>query len=74
MNAIPSLLEDDQTLENEMRDFPTDPIRQHNRMIAAFCDDLWDGWAKGTSGTPKMDRVLEIARQINSNREDCHHG
>jgi hypothetical protein len=48
-----------------MKPFPTDPMRQHNRMIAAFCDDLFDACTKGTKGTPRADRVAEISRQIN---------
>jgi hypothetical protein len=48
-----------------MRDFPTDPMRQHNRFVAAFCDDLFDMCMKGGTGTPRADRIMEISRQLN---------
>jgi hypothetical protein len=47
-----------------MKQFPTNPIHQHNRLIAAFCEDLFDIVALGTKGTPRADRVAEIARQV----------
>jgi hypothetical protein len=49
-----------------MKDFPTDPMRQHARFFAAFCDDLSDMCLNGGTGTPHADRVMEITRQINS--------
>jgi hypothetical protein len=52
-----------------MRDFPTDPMRQHDLLIAAICDDLLGRWVDGGSKTPNADRVMEISRQINSTRE-----
>jgi hypothetical protein len=53
-----------------MKDFPTDPIRQNNRLIAAFCDDLWDMCLNGGTGTPRADRICEISRQINEQPRD----
>lgn len=47
-----------------MKDWPTDPMRQHDRLIAAFCDDLFDMVVHNTSGTPRADRVCEINRQV----------
>ena len=52
-----------------MRDFPTDPMRQHDRFVSAFCADLWDQWVNGGTGTPNADRIMEISKQINSTRE-----
>jgi len=40
-------------------------MRQHNRLVAAFCDDLFDMCVNGGTGTPRADRVAEISRQIN---------
>lgn len=47
-----------------MKDFPEDPIRQHNKLVAAFCDDLFDMCMNGGTGTPRANRVAEISRQI----------
>ena len=44
-----------------MRDWPTDPMRQHNRFIAAFCDDLFFGEREMV----RAKRVAEINRQVN---------
>jgi hypothetical protein len=52
-----------------MKSFPTDPMRQHDRFVSAFCDDLWDQWMNGGTGTPNADRIMEISKQINSTRE-----
>ena len=46
-----------------MRDFPTDPMRQHRRFMAALCDDMMDGHFSLKGG--KAERVMEICRQIN---------
>ena len=46
-----------------MRDFPTDPMRQHSRFIAALCDDMASGHFSLKGG--KAERVMEICRQIN---------
>jgi hypothetical protein len=48
-----------------MKPFPTDPMRQNDILVAAFCDDLWDMCLNGGNGTPRADRVAEIARQTN---------
>jgi hypothetical protein len=54
-----------------MKSFPTDPMRQNDRLIAAFCDDLFDMVVNRNpqAGTPRADRVAEISRQLNSTRE-----
>lgn len=52
-----------------MKDWPTDPMRQHDRFIAAFCDDLFDMVVKGQQGTPRADRVCAINRRINESSE-----
>lgn len=44
-----------------MKNWPTDPMRQHNRLIAAFCDDLFFGDRDMT----RSKRVAEINQQIN---------
>lgn len=49
-----------------MKSFPTDPMRQNDRLILAFCDDLFNMCFAGTQGTPNVDRVAEIMRQTNS--------
>ena len=51
-----------------MKDWPTDPMRQHRRFIAAFCDDLFDMCINGGAGTPSADRVCEISRQVNKSQ------
>jgi hypothetical protein len=53
-----------------VKSFPTDPLRQNNRLVAAFCDDLFDMVVNGTRGTPNADRVAEIARQINKTTDE----
>ena len=46
-----------------MTPFPTDPMAQHQRFMAAFCRDLASGdVSKGK--TPQADAVAEIVRQI----------
>jgi hypothetical protein len=62
-----------------MKNWPTDPMRQHNRFIAALCDDFAGGHFSLLGG--KAERVAEISRQVNSrsapgmplseNNEDC---
>jgi hypothetical protein len=52
-----------------MKTFPTDPMRQNDRLIAAFCDDLFDLCVNGGTGTPRADRVVEIMHQLNTPRE-----
>lgn len=47
-----------------MKDWPTDPIRQHNRLIAALCDDWLTTGVLSLDG-PGATRVAEINRQIN---------
>ena len=48
-----------------MTPFPTDPMAQHQRFMAAFCRDLASGdVSKGK--TPQADAVAEIARQTRS--------
>jgi hypothetical protein len=54
-----------------VRKWPTDPMRQHNRFIAAFCDDLFDICVNGGTGTPNADRVAEISKQINRGTDGC---
>ena len=48
-----------------MKDFPSDPMRQHNLFMAAICEDFaaaeWD--------TPRARRILEISRQVNAGEE-----
>jgi hypothetical protein len=47
-----------------VKDWPTDPMRQHNRFITAFCDDLFNMCVMGTD--PKSrERIAEINHQIN---------
>ena len=46
-----------------MRDFPTDPMAQHSLFMAALCGDMRDLCAG--RGTPRSDRIAEIARQTN---------
>lgn len=53
-----------------MRSLPTDPMRQNDRLIAAFCDDLFDLCVNGGTGTPRADRVAEINRQLNANSNE----
>lgn len=50
-----------------MRDWPTDPMRQHNRFIQAVCDDLIETGKLSLFG-PKASRVSEINRQVNAER------
>ena len=45
-----------------MRNFPTDPMAQHNLFIAALCEDLA---AAELKDTPRAKRILEITRQVN---------
>jgi hypothetical protein len=52
-----------------MRDFPTDSIRQNDRLIAALCTD-WLAAGTTTRDTPRADRVIEISRQL---RRDAPH-
>lgn len=52
-----------------MKDWPTDAMRQHDRVIAALCDDWLETGVVSLDG-PKTTRVVEINRQINSTRED----
>jgi hypothetical protein len=47
--------------------FPTDPLRQHNRFIAAMCDDLLETGKLSLDG-PKASRVAEISRQLKSKK------
>jgi predicted flavoprotein YhiN len=47
-----------------VKNWPTDPLRQHDRLIRALCDDLLAGH-RGLDG-PNVTRVSEISRQINS--------
>jgi hypothetical protein len=49
--------------------FPTDPIRQNDRLIAALCTD-WLAAGTITRDTPRADRVIEISRQL---RRDAPH-
>ena len=46
-----------------MKLWPTNPMHQNNKLISAVCDDLFDRFANKTEGTPRADRVVEIARQ-----------
>ena len=50
-----------------MKNWPTDPIRQHDRLIAALCEDMANGIF--SLDGPNVSRVAEISRQINSTRE-----
>ena len=50
-----------------MRDWPTDPVRQHNRLIAALCEDMASGIF--SLDGPNVSRVAEINRQFNSTRD-----
>ena len=43
-------------------------MRQHDRLIAALCEDIMDTGKFSLDG-PKVSRVAEINRQINSTRE-----
>lgn len=54
-----------------MKNWPTDPIAQHNRFISAFCEDLMSICLEGKQGTPRTDRVCEINRQVNSSTRDA---
>lgn len=48
--------------------WPTDPMRQNDRFVAAFCDDLFKMCTTGTD--PKSrDRIAEINRQVSISRE-----
>lgn len=47
-----------------MKSIPTDPMRQHDRFMSAFCDDL----LAGDYHAPRAKAVCEISRQING---DC---
>lgn len=51
-----------------MKNWPTDPLRQHNRIVAAFCDDLLNGH-RSLSG-PAVTRVAEINRQVNETHRE----
>jgi hypothetical protein len=53
-----------------VKNWPTDPMRQHNRFVAAFCDDLFDMCMNGGSKTPNADRVMEINRQVNEVQQE----
>lgn len=54
-----------------MKPFPTDPMRQHTRMIAAFCDDIVAGDCRTA---PRAKAVAEISRQINSTAREREAG
>ena len=45
-----------------MKPWPTDPMRQHNRLIAALCDDMASGIF--SLDGPNVSRVVEINRQV----------
>lgn len=47
-----------------MKSIPDDPMRQHQRFMSAFIDDLWDNMLKGTKGSPRANAVCEISRQL----------
>lgn len=51
-----------------MKNWPTDPLRQHGLFIAAFCDDLFDRCVNGGTGTPRANRIAEISRQVNKSK------
>ena len=43
--------------------FPTDPMRQNDRLIEALCAD-WQAAGTVTRDTPRADSVIEISRQL----------
>jgi hypothetical protein len=51
-----------------MRNFPTDPMAQHNLFIAALCED-WREAGTVTRDTPRANAVAEITRQVNAGEE-----
>jgi hypothetical protein len=45
-------------------------MRQHDKFVAAFCDDLFDMCATGTD--PKSrERIAEINRQVSSQEKEA---
>lgn len=51
-----------------MKDWPTDPMAQHNLVIAALCEDIM-ATGKFSLDGPNVTRVTEINRQLNTPRE-----
>jgi hypothetical protein len=50
-----------------MRNWPTDPMREHAQFMSAFCEDL----LAGDYHAPRAKAVAEISRQINRGTDDC---
>ena len=46
-----------------MKNWPADPMRQHDHLIAALCEDMANGIF--SLDGPNVRRVFEINRQIN---------
>lgn len=46
-----------------MRDWPSDPMRQHDRFIAAMCSDILETGIVSLDG-PRARIVSEINRQV----------
>jgi hypothetical protein len=53
-----------------MHNWPTDPMRQQHRFVAAMCDDLLETGILSLDG-PRATRVAEISRQINRGTDGC---
>jgi hypothetical protein len=51
-----------------VKSLPADPMGQHARFMAAFCDDL----LAGDYTAPRAKAVCEISRQVNQRR--ARHG
>lgn len=47
-----------------MKDWPTDPIRQHNRFVQEVCDDFLETGTLSLFG-PRASAAAEISRQVN---------
>jgi hypothetical protein len=54
-----------------MNPLPEDPMRQHDRFIAAFCDDLFDLCVNGGHEMTRANRVAEITRQLRETRQQA---
>jgi hypothetical protein len=56
-----------------MKNWPTDPMAQHNLLIAALCEDIIETGKVSLDG-PKTSRVAEINRQVTATVEsrDAH--
>jgi hypothetical protein len=47
-----------------MKTLPQDPTAQHQRLIAALCQDFATPEFMRTGSTPRANAVVEIARQL----------